>query len=38
MVHMLFDKRHKKKINAIWVVICVLIIISMVILYMPNFQ
>jgi|GEM_PF-872386 predicted nucleic acid-binding Zn ribbon protein len=32
---MLFNKKHRRKINIVWGVICVLIIISMVLLYMP---
>ncbi len=33
---MFFDPRHKKKIGFIWAVICVLIMISMVLLYLPG--
>lgn len=35
---MLFDKRHKGKVKAVWIVLCVLIIISMVLLYTPFWQ
>lgn len=34
---MLFEKRHRKKVGIIWAVLCVLIIISMVLLYTPIF-
>ena len=30
---MLFDQKHKKKINVIWAVLCTLIIVSMVVMY-----
>ena len=30
---MIFDKKHKRKINIIWGVLCILIIISMVVMY-----
>lgn len=33
---MLFHKKNKKLINAVWTVIGVLVAISMVILYMPG--
>ena len=32
---MLFDKKHQKKIQIIWAVLCILIIISMILLYAP---
>lgn len=32
---MFFNPKHRKKIGAIWAVLCVLIIISMVFLYFP---
>ncbi|KKU70502.1 MAG: hypothetical protein UX94_C0005G0064 [Parcubacteria group bacterium GW2011_GWA2_47_21] len=32
---MFFQNKHRKKINAIWAVLCVLIIISMILLYTP---
>ena len=35
---MLFDKRHKQKIKAVWYIICILIILSMVLLYTPISQ
>ncbi len=35
---MLFNKKHQKKIQTIWVVLCVLIIVSMVLLYSPIFS
>jgi predicted nucleic acid-binding Zn ribbon protein len=35
---MLFDKRHKKKVQFIWVVLCILIIVSMMLLYTPLFR
>lgn len=31
----MFDKKHKKIINTIWIVIVALVIISMVLLYTP---
>jgi len=34
---MLFDKKNKGIIKAVWTVLTVLIIISMVLLYMPIF-
>jgi predicted nucleic acid-binding Zn ribbon protein len=30
---MLFNKKHQKKVQAIWVVLCALIIVSMVLMY-----
>lgn len=36
--YMLFNKKHQKKIQTAWVVVCVLIIISMILLYMPIFR
>ena len=30
---MIFDKKHKRKINIIWGILCILIIISMVVMY-----
>jgi hypothetical protein len=35
---MLFDRRHKKKVQGIWVMLCVLLIVSMILLYSPVFQ
>ena len=35
---MLFNKQHKRKIGIIWGVICVLIILSMILLYFPVFN
>ena len=32
---MLFDRRHKKKVQTIWMVLVILIIVSMVLLYAP---
>lgn len=32
---MLFHKKHRRKVSIIWGVVCVLIIISMVMLYIP---
>ncbi|HEY4508622.1 MAG TPA: hypothetical protein VJJ55_03125 [Candidatus Paceibacterota bacterium] len=32
---MFFNPKHRKKIGAVWAVLCVLIIISMVLLYFP---
>lgn len=34
---MLFDRRHKKKVQAVWMILVILIIVSMVLLYMPGF-
>ena len=33
---MLFHKKSKKVIGVVWGVLCILIIISMVLLYMPG--
>jgi len=33
---MLFDQKHKKKVQAIWYVIVVLVVVSMILLYMPG--
>jgi len=33
---MLFNKKHQKKINVIWFVVCILIILSMILLYLPG--
>jgi hypothetical protein len=35
---MLFDKRHKGKVKAVWMVLAVLIMVSMVLLYTPFWQ
>ncbi|KKW21534.1 MAG: hypothetical protein UY62_C0022G0003 [Parcubacteria group bacterium GW2011_GWF2_50_9] len=32
---MLFNKKHRRKIGIIWGILCVLIIISMILLYVP---
>ena len=32
---MLFNPKHRKKITMVWTVLCVLIIISMILLYIP---
>lgn len=32
---MLFNKKHRKKIQFIWGILCVLIIVSMILLYVP---
>lgn len=32
---MLFDQKNNKKIRIVWIVICVFVILSMVLLYMP---
>lgn len=34
---MLFQKKHQRKIQAVWKVLVILIIISMVLLYAPIF-
>jgi hypothetical protein len=34
---MLFDKNNNKKIKIVWTVLCVLVIASMLLLYMPAF-
>ena len=34
---MLFDRRHKKKVQAVWTILVILIIVSMVFLYAPIF-
>ncbi len=33
---MLFQKKHQKKIQAVWTVVVVLLILSMIILYIPG--
>jgi len=33
---MLFNQKHKKKIQIFWIVISVLVIVSMILLYMPG--
>ena len=38
LYHMLFNKKHKKVIGAVWAVVCFLIIVSMVLLYTPIFR
>jgi len=35
---MLFNKKHQKKVQVIWAVLTVLIIVSMILLYAPIFQ
>ena len=35
---MLFNKKHQKKIQTAWAVLCVFIIISMILLYFPSFR
>jgi len=35
---MLFNKKHQKKIQAIWGALAVLVIVSMILLYFPVFQ
>jgi len=35
---MLFNKKHQKKIQIVWAVVGVLIIISMILLYSPIFS
>ncbi|KKT00853.1 MAG: hypothetical protein UW07_C0010G0037 [Candidatus Nomurabacteria bacterium GW2011_GWF2_43_8] len=35
---MLFHKKHQKKIQAVWGVLSILIIISMILLYSPIFR
>jgi hypothetical protein len=32
---MLFDPKHKKKLNIILILVCAIMIISMILLYMP---
>jgi len=34
---MLFRKEHRKKLQGIWIVISILMIISIILLYMPGF-
>ncbi|TSC68135.1 MAG: hypothetical protein G01um101472_142 [Parcubacteria group bacterium Gr01-1014_72] len=34
---MLFEKKHQKKIKIVWAIVCILIIVSMVILYTPIY-
>ena len=34
--YMLFNKKHQKKVQAIWMVLGVLIILSMILLYAPG--
>lgn len=34
---MLFNKKHRRTVGIIWGVLCVLIIVSMVLLYTPIF-
>jgi len=34
---MLFDRRHKKKVELVWKVLVILIAVSMVLLYAPIF-
>ena len=35
---MLFDRRHKKKIQMTWTILCIVIIVSMILLYSPIFK
>ena len=35
IANMLFDKRHKKKVKIIWIVLSIIIILSMILLYAP---
>ncbi len=35
---MLFNKKHQKKIQVIWAVVSLLIIVSMILLYSPFFR
>jgi hypothetical protein len=35
---MLFNKKHQKKIQAIWGVLAFLVAVSMILLYFPVFQ
>jgi len=32
---MLFDPKHRRKLNIAWGILCALIIISMILLYLP---
>ena len=34
--NMLFQKKHQKKVQTVWTVVCVIIIISMILLYVPG--
>ena len=34
---MLFDRRHKNKVKATWMILSILIIVSMILLYAPFF-
>ena len=35
---MLLDKKNRKKIQIVWTILCVMIIISMILLYTPIFR
>lgn len=35
---MLFQKKHKGKVQLIWGIVAVLVIVSMILLYFPVFQ
>lgn len=35
---MLFDKRHKRKLNGLLIVVSVIMILGMVLLYFPAFR
>jgi hypothetical protein len=35
---MIFDKRHKRKFQGIWIFISIIMILGMIMLYMPTFQ
>ena len=33
---MLFQKKHQKKVQIIWKILCILIVVSMILLYLPG--
>ncbi len=33
---MLFDRKHKKKIQIVWGIVVILVIVSMIALYLPS--
>lgn len=35
---MLFNKKHQKKIQLIWGILAIVVIVSMILLYFPVFQ
>jgi len=35
---MLFNKKHQKRIQVVWAIVSIFIIISMILLYSPIFQ